>query len=91
MTNNIYQKAIEKWGQRGQLDMALEESIELSLAIRKFIRNGNDKTFEDLASEIADVEIMLGQIKFMYPEIEEKIQQQKEFKLERLSKRLDND
>lgn len=91
MSQEIYQKTIQKWGQRAQLEMAQEESTELALAIRKFIRNGNYQTFDDLSNEMADVEIMTEQIKFMYPEIEEKIQEHKKFKLERLSKRVGND
>lgn len=90
MSQEIYKKTIEKWGQTAQLEMAQEEAIELALAVRKFIRNGNDKTFDDLSNEMADVEIMTEQIKFMYPEIEEKIQEHKKFKLDRLSKRVDN-
>jgi NTP pyrophosphatase (non-canonical NTP hydrolase) len=89
MSNEIYKKTIEKWGKTAQLEMAQEEATELALAVRKFIRKPNDKTFDDLSNEMADIEIMIEQIKFMYPEISEKIQIHKEFKLERLSKRVD--
>jgi NTP pyrophosphatase (non-canonical NTP hydrolase) len=86
----IYKQAIEKWGEKSQLEMAQEEATELALAIRKFIRNGCYKTFDDLASELADVEIMTEQIKVIYPELIEKIQEHKEFKLERLVKRIND-
>lgn len=90
MSIEIYAKTIEKWGKTAQLEMAQEEATELALAVRKFIRKPSDKTFEDLSNEMADVEIMTEQIKFMYPEILEKIESCKKFKLERLSKRVDN-
>lgn len=90
MSKKIYKQAIEKWGKRAQLEMAQEETTELSLAIRKFYRNENEKTFDDMANEMADVEIMIEQIKFMYPKIKPKIQEHKVFKLERLLKRIKN-
>jgi len=90
MSREIYLKTINKWGERAQLEMAQEESTELALAIRKFIRNQNDETFDALSDEMADVEIMTEQIKFMFPEIEQKIYERKEIKLERLSRRVDN-
>ncbi len=84
----IFDKAIEIWGIRSQLEMAQEESTELALAVRKFIRTSNEKRFNDMAGEIADVEIMIEQIKRMYPEIKYEIEDQKVFKINRLKERL---
>lgn len=89
MNREIYKRAIEKWGERFQLEMAQEETTELSLAIRKFYRNQSNKTFEDMANEMADVEIMTEQIKLMYPDIELKIKEYKRYKLERLLNRIE--
>lgn len=87
---SILQKAIDTWGERCQLEMAQEEATELALACRKFIRNINDDNFNNLGSEIADVEIMIKQIKFMFPKINLIIEEQKVFKLTRLEKRLND-
>jgi NTP pyrophosphatase (non-canonical NTP hydrolase) len=86
--NQLYKKAIEKWGQRAQLEMLQEEATELSLAARKFIRNQGQEKFEDLCSEIADVQIMIEQVFFMFPEAREKANKVKLQKLERLQKRI---
>lgn len=60
----IYQKAIKKFGATMQMTVAMEECSELIKEISKIIRaKGN---LANLAEEIADVEIMLEQLKQMY-------------------------
>jgi len=85
----LYKQAIETWGDRAQLEMAQEEATELALAIRRLIR-GKDGALEELIGEIADVEIMIEQIKYMTPHITNDIETTKDFKLERLRGRLEN-
>jgi len=84
----LFEKTIAKWGHRAQLEMAQEESTELALAIRKFMRKNDTTTFDAMASEIADVEIMIEQIKIMLPDIQEKVYSEKEYKLKRLENRV---
>lgn len=67
--NEVYKKALDRWGQRAQLEMAQEEATELALAVRKYIRKDDDITFSQLVEEIADVEIMIEQIQMMYNEM----------------------
>jgi len=81
-------RTIETWGERAQLEMAQEESTELALAVRKHIRKGNDQTFQDLAGEIADVEIMIEQMKIMFKPLQNEVTSIKMEKLIRLEKRL---
>lgn len=83
----LYQKAIDTWGDRAQLEMAQEEATELALAIRKLIR-GKENAVAELVSEMADVEIMIEQIKFMSPHWVMAIESEKDFKLNRLNDRL---
>ena len=83
----LYQKAIDTWGDRAQLEMAQEEATELALAIRRLIR-GKENAITELVSEIADVEIMIEQIKFMNPHCVMAIEDEKDFKLNRLNDRL---
>lgn len=87
----VYQQAILKWGSRSQLEMAQEEATELALAIRKYIRNDDDASFAKMIDEIADVEIMIEQIEFLHGEsanMRGMIDHQKEYKIQRLHKRL---
>ncbi|KXS45577.1 MAG: hypothetical protein AWU54_313 [Candidatus Frackibacter sp. T328-2] len=77
---DIYQKAIEKWGAESQFGMAQEEAAELIRAISKVLR-GKESNIEE---EIADVEIMLEQLRLMLDEV--KIEKEKQRKLNRLEK-----
>lgn len=84
----ILRSAIRKWGNRAQLEMAQEEATELALACRKFIRVQNDINFDNLAEEIADVEIMIQQLKYMFPDLERRSEGAKIGKIKRLEKRI---
>ncbi|AQW91315.1 hypothetical protein CMU89_16970 [Elizabethkingia anophelis] len=85
----LYEKALEKWGHKSQLEMLQEESTELALATRKYIRNPNEETLTALASEVADVKIMIEQLAFMIPDIIILSNEWCKVKLERLGKILD--
>lgn len=84
----IYQKAIDTWGERAQLEMLQEESTELALATRKYIRTPNDENMTALVSEVADVKIMLEQLVIMVPDIIHMSNDWYDIKMERLNKRL---
>lgn len=72
---NIHKKALEHFGIENQENKAIEEMAELIQAISKQT---------NIAEEIADVQIMLDQLKIIYPHWVdfEKI------KLKRLSERI---
>jgi hypothetical protein len=59
----IYQKAFEKFGQL-QITKAIEEMSELQKELCKLLLGKGDR--EHIAEEMADVEIMLGQLKEMF-------------------------
>lgn len=66
---DIYDKAIEKFGTSNQLIVAIEELSELQKAITKILRYKNDesgKLIGDIQEEIIDVEIMIAQLKKIY-------------------------
>ena len=88
--HELLKRTIETWGEKSQFEMAQEEATELALAVRKFIRRGDDKSFQDLAGEIADVEIMIEQMKIIEASLPMAIQQIKFEKLKRLEKRIDS-
>ncbi|RLC69283.1 MAG: antitoxin [Chloroflexi bacterium] len=60
----ILTAAIEKWGPKHQIDLAVEECSELIVALMHYGR-GRCGSFE-VAEEIADVEIMLEQLKEVF-------------------------
>ena len=60
----LYAKAIVAWGAEAQLLMLCEESNELALAVHHYLRGRTDRGH--IAEEIADVELMLEQIKALF-------------------------
>ncbi len=82
----LYSKAVSTYGISAQEDVLLEEMAELSKVILKG-RRGQLST-QDLTDEIADVEIMLEQMKQHFG-IGDEVKARKRFKKERLGKRLE--
>ena len=86
MEEDVIQKAIDTYGKDAQLWMVIEEMSELSKEIFKFKR-GKDN-FLEIADEMADVYIMLEQLKRLCAVPQDLIQQRIDFKFDRLRKRL---
>ena len=80
----VYLKALNKWGTEPQCKMAIEEMAELTNALMKYDRERN--TVEDIIEEIADVTIMMRQMALIFGE--EAVSKQIDYKLNRLSDRL---
>lgn len=87
---DLLESATKKWGERAQLEMMQEEATELALAARKFIRVQNDENLQALGSEIADVEIMIKQMRQMFISLDYFISDEKKRKLLRLKERIKN-
>jgi NTP pyrophosphatase (non-canonical NTP hydrolase) len=89
MTNDekidLYLRALYEWGADAQTLMVFEEMSELQKELCKYIR-GRDNV-ENIADEIADVIIMLEQMMVLFA-CEQLVKERKEYKLERLKKRL---
>lgn len=84
----IYEEALLKWGKEGQIEQMKEEAIELSLALQKLRRSGDpEKKLLAVIDELADVEIMLEEMKLVFPYA--LVEERKKFKLDRLRRRLD--
>lgn len=66
--NSILNKAVEVYGNK-QILQTIEEMAELTQALSKYVRNkGTDKeikALDNITEEIADVEIMLEQMKIL--------------------------
>jgi len=87
----LYNDAINRFGIFNQLGIAQEELAELIVALSKIIRyKANSVTVGNLIEELADVEIMISQIKISLMISETDIQTAKDAKLKRLREMLDN-
>lgn len=89
----LYKDAVETYGISPQIEMITEELGELIVAIQKWKRRPSEETVHAIASEVADVELMLGQLQFMMDRgIERKygvhLDSERAFKRDRLRKRL---
>jgi NTP pyrophosphatase (non-canonical NTP hydrolase) len=82
----LYQKAIKSWGVTNQVFMVMEESGEMLNALAKYYRNRS--TPQEIITELADVWILMEQMAevFGWDDFQNEVQ----YKLERLKKRLDN-
>lgn len=90
----IMRQAIETYGVQAQCDVAIEEMAELTKAIVKIRRVADDygKTqaaLDNLLEEIADVDIMIDQMKIMWGP--KQVEEHRKKKLERLDRRLNDD
>lgn len=63
----ILQDAIDTYGRNSQINIAMEELAELIQALSKFNRDNSDlSTVDNISEEMADVIIMLGQLKMIF-------------------------
>lgn len=87
--DRILRDAVQTWGRDAQMLMMIEEMSELAKAICKYYRVVNNKTaneaFENIREEMADVQIMLDQMKVMFGDVGV----YERAKLNRLEKRLE--
>ena len=59
-------KGIENGGAEAQTDMMIEEMSELTKALLKHRRKESEETLDNILEEIADVQIMLDQMKLIH-------------------------
>ena len=60
----VMQTALNSWGLNAQLAVTVEECAELIVALQKYInRSSNAEATANVLDEIADVEIMLAQMR----------------------------
>lgn len=89
----IIKRAISVYGMDAQLLMAIEEMSELTKAIcKEKCERGSEKWYQavdNIAEEIADVQIMLDQLRTMYSIYTGSIEEQKLIRLQdRLNKKV---
>ena len=88
---NIMTRAIQHFGETAQIDMAVEEMAELTKAICKVKRAqaGAEMgaAIENVVEEIADVQIMLDQLRLIFARSTDEVEEEK---LRRLLGRLNS-
>ena len=86
----LLEHAIRLYGEPAQMDMAVEEMAELTKALCKVKRVScaaeAKAVLENVVEEMADVQIMLDQLRIIFGRSTAEVE---EYKLERLKKRLD--
>ena len=102
ITNDL-QKIAEHYGYEAQSNQLVEECAELIQAVSKYRRtsakepvtlelaNKQRIALDNLVEEIADVEIMLEQVKYLLQIPEEDIQAVKVFKVNRTKERIEEE
>jgi NTP pyrophosphatase (non-canonical NTP hydrolase) len=83
---DVCQKAVDTYGSIAQKIKCIEELGELVKAMSKHMNNPNKSNNENVCEEIADVEIMLHQMRLLFDS--SAIDQYKRDKLDRLEQRL---
>ena len=61
----VFKDALKHWGADLQAGMLNEEMVELTIAVNKYRRNPSPLNKEHIEEEIADVLLMIDQIKHM--------------------------
>lgn len=86
-------KIADHYGVNSQLDILQEECAELIQAVSKYRRTNDPNIFDrmHLEEEVADVEIMIAQIKYLMRLSEKDIRGIKDTKLERQLERMRED
>ena len=86
------QTCLDKWGINAQVGQTVEECAELIVALQKYVnRTPQPDRLENILDEIADVEMMLGQMRLVLGISDEALRERIEYKFERLNQYLKKD
>lgn len=83
---DILQSAVDTFGALPQMGMMIEECAELIQAMQKLNRKDIEATRDHVCEEIADVQIMLDQMKIIFGD--SPVEKWEQFKLARLQDRI---
>ena len=81
MLYQAYEKYKRKYGNNAQMIKAIEELAELQMALSKHLNHQGD--IENIIEEIADVEIMTAQLKYIF-DCHDKVEIWKDIKIKRM-------
>lgn len=88
--DKVFNRCLQVYGERPQVDMAIEEMSELTKALLKMRRVSKEKVAEAreaIIDELADVRIMERQMEILY-QCEDEVEQRIDFKIQRQIGRL---
>lgn len=86
---DVFKDAINEFGEAAQVLMVFEEMSELQKELCKWLRNGATRALvQNIAEEIADVEIMLAQMKILF-EVGSLVERYRRGKTMRLASRVE--
>ena len=86
--NKTIHRAISTFGGRNQTMQTIEELMELQHALFENVHRGTDNR-QNIVEEVADVEIMLAQIRQIYGIKQDEISKVQDYKLGRLNTTID--
>lgn len=84
--HELYKRVVMRWGKDSQVIMAIEEMAELTKELCNEFRGRT--SVERIVDEIADVEIMMGQMRVIF-DCGALVEKRKEEKLKRLAGRVE--
>jgi len=85
----MMQAALDRWGLNAQVGQTVEECAELIVALQKYVnRPAHPEAVENILDEIADVEMMLGQMRLILGISDDTLRKRIECKFERLRQYL---
>jgi len=86
------QAALDKWGLDAQCDQTIEECAELIVALQKHVkRSHGEDTLDKVLDEIADVEMMLAQMRLILGINDQMLRERIEQKFEKMNHYLASD
>jgi len=88
MIDPILKRAADTYGVNSQSVIYMEEAAELTKELSKKMRGFQNE--DKIAEEIADVEIMLEQLKYLFG-IENDVELNRQYKIYRLERRLNEE
>ena len=83
---SVMHKALDSWGLEAQIGVAVEEYAELIVALQKYVNRSVKPSTDELLDEIADVEMMLAQVRIALGLDDELLHKRIESKFAKLSK-----
>jgi len=87
----IMQTALDQWGLNAQVGQTIEECAELIVVLQKYINRTERPEVDDILGEIADVEMMLAQMRLVFGISDAALRVRIEEKFERLTQYLSRD
>jgi len=84
----IMQTALDQWGLNAQVGQTIEECAELIVVLQKYINRTDRPGVDEILDEIADVEMMLAQMRLILGIDDDALRKRIEDKFERLNEYL---